>query len=93
MIFALIFSGLASALAIAKCCGSHQRVFGFRIDVAGKVWEVDEFLGDNKGLLVAEIELESEDEKFILPPWVTTEVTGDAKYYNSNLSATPFCKW
>jgi CYTH domain-containing protein len=65
----------------------------YRIDVAGKEWEVDEFLGDNKGLLVAEIELESEGEKFILPPWVTTEVSGDARYYNSNLSVTPFCKW
>ncbi|WP_184550413.1 CYTH domain-containing protein [Mucilaginibacter sp. FT3.2] len=63
------------------------------IEIAGKVWEVDEFLGDNKGLLVAEIELDSEDEKFILPPWVTTEVTGDEKYYNSKLAATPFSKW
>jgi adenylate cyclase len=63
------------------------------VDVAGKVWEVDEFLGDNKGLLVAEIELDSEDEKFILPPWVTTEVTGDERYYNSNLSVMPYNKW
>ncbi len=63
------------------------------IEVAGKIWEVDEFLGTNKGLLVAEIELESEDEKFILPPWVTTEVSGDERYYNSNLAVTPFSKW
>jgi adenylate cyclase len=63
------------------------------IEVAGKTWEVDEFLGTNKGLLVAEIELESEDEKFMLPAWITTEVTGDARYYNSNLAVTPFSEW
>jgi CYTH domain-containing protein len=44
-------------------------------------------------LLLAEIELDSEDEKFILPPWVTKEVTGDDRYYNSNLAVKPFSKW
>ncbi|MDN5287198.1 MAG: hypothetical protein JWR38_3472 [Mucilaginibacter sp.] len=65
----------------------------YRIDFDGKVWEVDEFLGDNEGLLVAEIELENETETFKLPEWVTTEVTGDQKYYNSNLSVKPFNSW
>ena len=63
------------------------------INFAGKVWEVDEFLGDNKGLLVAEIELENEAETFKLPAWATTEVTGDKKYYNSNLAVKPFKSW
>lgn len=63
------------------------------INFDGKVWEVDEFLGDNQGLLVAEIELEYETETFKLPAWVTIEVTGDDKYYNSNLSIKPFNKW
>ncbi|GAA3980809.1 CYTH domain-containing protein [Mucilaginibacter dorajii] len=63
------------------------------VEIAGKVWEVDEFLGANKGLLVAEIELESEDEKFILPEWITTEVTGDERYYNSKLAVHPFKEW
>jgi len=65
----------------------------YYIDVAGKTWEVDEFLGANKGLLVAEIELLSEDEKFIIPSWITTEVTGDERYYNSRLATKPFNTW
>ena len=56
-------------------------------------WEVDEFLGENAGLVVAEIELESEDEVFELPSWIGDEVTSDARYYNSNLSLLPFTKW
>jgi adenylate cyclase len=58
-----------------------------------KIWEVDEFLGDNEGLIVAEIELLSEDEKFTLPAWIGREVTGEIKYYNSNLTLVPFKNW
>ena len=65
----------------------------YRIPFDGKVWEVDEFLGDNAGLIVAEIELESETEQFQLPEWVTTEVTDDNKYANSSLAMHPFCDW
>lgn len=60
---------------------------------AEKLWEVDVFLGENEGLIVAEIELSSEDEKFDLPDWAAEEVTGEKKYYNSNLSTLPFSKW
>jgi adenylate cyclase len=60
---------------------------------AGKEWEVDEFEGKNKGLILAELELESEDESFDLPPWIGKEVTGDPRYYNSYLSAHPFSEW
>ena len=63
------------------------------ITYEGKVWEVDEFLGDNQGLLVAEIELEDESETFKLPAWITVEVTGEKKYYNSALSVNPFNRW
>jgi adenylate cyclase len=63
------------------------------INYEDKVWEVDEFLGDNQGLLVAEIELDDEAETFMLPPWITVEVTGDKKYYNSALSINPFSRW
>ncbi|NHA03928.1 CYTH domain-containing protein [Mucilaginibacter sp. HC2] len=63
------------------------------INYEGKIWEVDDFLGENQGLLVAEIELEDEAEKFKLPPWITVEVTGDKKYYNSALSLNPFKGW
>lgn len=58
-----------------------------------KMWEVDEFLGDNNGLIVAEIELTSEDEEFNIPSWVKHEVTGQEQYYNSNLTINPFKNW
>ncbi|PWS31913.1 CYTH domain-containing protein [Pedobacter paludis] len=58
-----------------------------------KVWEIDEFLGDNFGLMVAEIELISEDEEFDLPEWIDQEVTEDQKYYNSNLTLNPYKLW
>lgn len=57
------------------------------------IWEVDEFYGDNDGLLIAEIELSSEDEPFDRPAWLGEEVTGDARYYNSALSRKPFKSW
>jgi len=63
------------------------------IEVEGFTWQVDEFLGDNAGLILAEIELESEDQKFPHPSWLGKEVTEDARYYNANLSVTPFSSW
>jgi adenylate cyclase len=59
----------------------------------GKVWEVDEFSGDNEGLVIAEIELLEETEAFSLPDWAGQEVTGDERYYNSSLSLNPYNKW
>lgn len=64
-----------------------------RIARAGHVWEVDEFLGANAGLIVAEIELASEDEAFDRPDWLGAEVTHDARYFNSNLMRHPFTQW
>jgi len=60
---------------------------------ANKLWEVDVFLGDNEGLIVAEIELLSENEPFEIPKWITEEVTHKKKYYNSNLTKHPFKNW
>ena len=57
------------------------------------VWEIDEFHGDNEGLTVAEVELESEDQAFPKPDWIGEEVTGDPRYYNSNLIANPYKNW
>lgn len=57
------------------------------------VWEIDEFLGDNKGLFIAEIELPSEDYAFFKPQWIGEEITGDKRYYNSNLVKNPYNKW
>ncbi|SNR72720.1 CYTH domain-containing protein [Lutibacter flavus] len=56
-------------------------------------FEVDEFLGKNEGLLIAEIELPSEDFKFAKPDWLGDEVTGQKKYYNSMIAKKPFCNW
>ncbi len=64
-----------------------------RIAFQGHTWEVDEFLGENAGLAVAEIELSDETEAFAKPDWVGEEVTGDARYYNSSLIRLPFSKW
>ncbi|MFZ2283460.1 MAG: adenylate cyclase, partial [Lutibacter sp.] len=56
-------------------------------------FEVDEFLGENKGLLIAEIELPNENTEFIKPSWLGEEVTGQLKYYNAMLAKKPFRKW
>jgi len=65
----------------------------YKIDFAGFVWEVDEFFGENQGLIVAEVELESENQAFEKPEWIGDEVTGDPKYFNSNLILNPFTIW
>jgi CYTH domain-containing protein len=65
----------------------------YKIKHGGFVWEVDEFFGVNQGLIVAEIELESEDQFFSKPDWVGKEVTGDPRYFNSNLIKNPYTKW
>ncbi len=65
----------------------------YTILLEGKVWEIDAFLGQNEGLIIAEIELESEDETVLLPDWIAREVTGEERYYNSNLTMQPFKTW
>ena len=56
-------------------------------------YEVDEFYGDNNGLIIAEIELSSVDEDFVKPDWLGKEVTGDQRYYNSSLTKNPYKNW
>jgi len=65
----------------------------YEIILGKHVFEVDEFLGENEGLVMAEIELASPDENFLKPTWLGQEVTGDNRYYNSQLSKNPFKKW
>lgn len=65
----------------------------YKIPHEGFVWEVDEFKGENEGLLFAEIELESVDQRFDIPDWIGKEVTGDARYYNANLVSNPYSNW
>ncbi|MDR2384573.1 MAG: CYTH domain-containing protein [Tannerella sp.] len=63
------------------------------VEYKGHTWEVDVFFGENEGLTVAEIELESENDTFELPAWIDREVSGDARYYNAVLSKNPYSKW
>jgi adenylate cyclase len=59
----------------------------------GLTWEIDVFAGDNAGLVIAEIELEKENQQFTLPTWIGEEVTGQAQYYNRRLAQHPYCEW
>ena len=65
----------------------------YKIQAGRHVWEIDEFFGENQGLIVAELELTTENETFEKPGWVGEEVTGDPRYFNSNLIKHPFTKW
>ena len=56
-------------------------------------WEIDEFFGENTGLIVAEVELKSEEQTFDKPVWVGDEVTNDPRYFNANLVKNPFTRW
>ena len=75
------------------CTEGYIDKFRYEIKVGKHIFEVDEFLGDNQGLIMAEVELDSEDEPFIRPDWLGQEVTGDRKYYNSQLVKNPFSSW
>ena len=65
----------------------------YKIPYDGLTWEVDEFLGDNAGLIVAEVELSDEKQAFNKPEWAGEEVSDDPRYFNSNLARHPFRKW
>lgn len=64
-----------------------------RIEHGGLVWEVDEFFGENQGLVIAEVELAHEGQRIDLPSWVGEEVSDDPRYFNSNLTRNPFTRW
>lgn len=75
-------------------CEKHViEKYRYLVDFNNHIFEIDEFLGKNKGLIIAEIELQDENESFIKPYWVDKEVTGCVKYYNSQLSKNPFAFW
>ena len=65
----------------------------YKIPLGGLTWEVDEFEGENAGLIVAEVELENEDQAPQMPQWIGEEVTDDPRYYNANLIANPYSRW
>ena len=65
----------------------------YKIPFEDFTWEVDVFFGENEGLIIAEIELEHEDQPFTKPPWIGLEVTDDIRYYNANLQNIPYSAW
>ena len=86
--------GLTEAEMLLKICeeGIIEKT-RYEIRAGDHIFEVDEFSGDNQGLIIAEIELSSENEAFEKPKWLGKEVTGEIKYYNSQLSNQPFNTW
>ncbi len=78
---------------LAMCDGPVVEKVRHLCTVGGMTWEVDEFLGANAGLVVAEIELDAEGQAFARPAWLGAEVTGDARYVNANLAVRPFTSW
>ena len=82
------------ARAMMKLCdGPIIDKHRYRVPFGAHVWEVDEFHGDNEGLVVAEVELRDAGEEPALPPWIGDEVTDDRRYYNANLTVHPFQSW
>ena len=65
----------------------------YEVKSGNHIFEVDEFYGVNEGLIIAEVELNSENETFVAPKWIGNEVTGDVRYYNSQLSKQPYKNW
>lgn len=65
----------------------------YKLKFKGHIWEIDEFHGENEGLVVAEIELKNENEDFAAPEWISEEVTYDDRYINSNLIKNPYKNW
>lgn len=65
----------------------------YKLKQGDLTWEIDEFMGENEGLIVAEVELTTEDQMVHLPPWIGDEVTHDSRYFNVNLAKSPYCHW
>lgn len=83
----------AAAMLDNLCAGSLIEKIRYRICADPVIWEIDEFLGDNLGLIIAEVELQSESQNIVLPDWIGEEVTGDPRYFNQNLVNMPFNTW
>jgi adenylate cyclase len=83
----------AVALLDLLCDRPQIEKYRFKIPIGNLVWEVDEFLGGNLGLVVAEVELESEGQSIVLPDWVGAEVSDDVRYFNFYLAKCPFTTW
>lgn len=80
-------------MLLELCENGVIRKVRFEVKLGDHIYEIDEFFGENEGLIIAEIELQSEDEAFEKPEWLGEEVTNNVKYYNSYLSKNPFKNW
>ena len=65
----------------------------YRLPIGNLIWEIDEFKGENAGLIIAEVELQSEEQSIERPDWIGTEVSGDPRYYNASLVKRPYSQW
>ncbi len=83
----------ATAMLGSMCRGGLVEKIRHHIEVKGFTWDVDEFLGESSGLVLAEVELEDEDQVPDFPDWLGQEVTGDVRYYNAYLAGNPFSAW
>ncbi len=83
----------ATSILDNLCDGSVIRKTRFAVRDGSHLWEIDEFHGDNAGLVMAEIELQSEEEAFRRPSWAGEEVTGDPRYMNASLVENPWSRW
>jgi len=83
----------AATLLDDLCLQPLVEKYRYLVPFAGLTWEIDEFLGANAGLLLAEVELERVDQAVPLPPWAGVEVTGDPRYYNAYLARHPYTTW
>jgi CYTH domain-containing protein len=83
----------AALLLDSLCLQPLVEKYRYLVPFAGLTWEIDEFLGANAGLLLAEVELTRADQAVVLPPWIGREVTGDHRYYNAWLARHPFTTW
>lgn len=83
----------AQAMLSELCDRPFIEKYRYRIPINGFTWEIDKFLGENQGLILAEVELTDAEQTVELPPWIGSEVTGNPRYYNSNLVKNPFKNW
>lgn len=83
----------ANEMLAELCSGPVIDKTRYFVEHCGHTWEIDIFHGDNDGLIVAEVEMQSENESVDIPAWAVKEVTGEAKYYNAHLLNNPFKNW
>ena len=84
---------VADAEALFAMCDGLVEKVRYLVEHEGMTWELDLFSGANEGLVMAEIELDSEEQSFVLPAWAGDEVSGDPRYYNAQLLRCPFSEW